>query len=69
MGRRSDRVRWKDILDIVERVPNVFWEVRDIRREVLFFLGEGRRRPEEWVLLLERVLCVVDPFNTNLVSF
>ena len=57
------------MLDIVERVPNVFWEVSDIRREVLFFLGEGRRRPEEWVLLLERVLCVVDPGNTNLVSF
>ena len=68
MGRRSDWVRWKDILDMVDLVPNVFCEeVMDIRR--LFFLGEGRRRPEEWVLLFETELCVPDPGRMNLVSF
>ena len=56
IGRPMDWVRWKDMLDIVEvRVPSVLCEdVKDMRD--CFLLGEGvRRRPEEWVLLFDRV--------------
>jgi len=46
------------MLDMEERVPNVLWDPENDIRD-FFFDGEGViRKPEDCVLLLERVLRV-----------
>jgi hypothetical protein len=58
VGRRRDCVLWKDILDRVPKVVLLCEEEERDMRDCLF-VGEGvDRRPEEWVLLFEMVLCV-----------
>jgi hypothetical protein len=51
MGRRRDWVRWKDMLETVERAPKVLCEELKEARECCF-LGDGViRRLEDMVLL------------------